>query len=69
MDFKANEGKNLAIEINGEKWLRIPIHTHVVMRDDDIFSDVVDKYTKDIRQAGDIVFCRDRKSTRLNSSH
>jgi F420-0:gamma-glutamyl ligase superfamily len=60
MDFKANEGKNLAIEINGEKWLRIPIHTHVVMRDDDIFSDVVDKYTKDIRQAGDIVFCSEK---------
>ena len=60
MDFKANEGKNLAIEINGEKWLRIPIHTHVVMRDDDIFSDVVNKYTKDIRQAGDIVFCSEK---------
>ena len=60
MDFKANEGKNLAIEINGEKWLRIPIHTHVVMRDDDIFSDVVDKYTKDIRQAVDIVFCSEK---------
>ena len=60
MDFKANEGKNLAIEINGEKWLRIPIHTHVVMRDDDIFSDVVDKYTKDIRLAGDIVFCSEK---------
>lgn len=60
MDFKANEGKNLAIEINGEKWLRIPIHTHVVMQDDDIFSDVVDKYTKDIRQAGDIVFCSEK---------
>lgn len=60
MDFKANEGKNLAIEINGEKWLRIPIHTHVVMRDDDIFSDVVDQYTKDIRQAGDIVFCSEK---------
>ena len=60
MDFKANEGKNLAIEINGEKWLRIPIHTHVVVRDHDIFSDVVDKYTKDIRQAGDIVFCSEK---------
>ena len=60
MDFKANEGKNLAIEINGEKWLRIPIHTHVVMRDDDIFSDVVYIYKKDIRQAGDIVFCSEK---------
>ena len=60
MDFKANFGKNRAIEINGEKWLRIPIHTHVVMRDDDIFFDVVDKYTKDIRQAGDIVFCSEK---------
>ncbi len=60
MEFKANEGKELAIEIDGVKWLRIPVRTHVVMRDDNLFADVVDKYTKDIRQSGDIIFCSEK---------
>lgn len=60
MEFKANEGKELAIDIEGTKWLRIPVRTHVVMRDDDLFADVVDKYTKDIRRQGDIIFCSEK---------
>lgn len=60
MEFKANEGKELAIDIEGTKWLRIPVRTHVVMRDDDLFTDVVDKYTKDIRRQGDIIFCSEK---------
>lgn len=60
MDYKANEGKSLEIEINGEKWLRIPVKTHVVMHGDDLFEDVVEKYTKDIRREGDIVFCSEK---------
>lgn len=60
MDFKANEGKSLAIEIEGEQWLRIPVKTHVVMKEDDLFGDVVDKYTKDIRRKGDIIFCSEK---------
>ena len=59
MEFKANEGKNLEIEINGEKYLRIPVKTHVVMKEDDLF-EVVDKYTKDIRQKDDIIFCSEK---------
>lgn len=60
MDYKANEGKSLEIEINGEQWLRIPVKTHVVMQGDDLFEDVVEKYTKDIRREGDIVFCSEK---------
>ncbi|PID94584.1 MAG: F420-0--gamma-glutamyl ligase [Bacteroidales bacterium] len=60
MNIQANEGKNLAIEIDGVKWLRVPIKTHVVMRDDKLFEDVVDKYTANIRQADDIVFCSEK---------
>ncbi|MDR2684887.1 MAG: coenzyme F420-0:L-glutamate ligase, partial [Prevotellaceae bacterium] len=59
MEFNANEGKKLAIEINGEEYLRIPVRTHVVMREDDLF-EVVDKYTKDIRMEGDIIFCSEK---------
>ncbi|MDR3326975.1 MAG: coenzyme F420-0:L-glutamate ligase [Prevotellaceae bacterium] len=59
MEFKANEGKNLEIDINGVKWLRIPVKTHVVMKEDNLF-EVVDKYTKEIRQKNDIVFCSEK---------
>ncbi len=60
MEVKANEGKNLAITIDGVEYLRIPVRTHVVMREDKLFEEVVDKYTKDIRQEGDIVFCSEK---------
>ena len=40
------------IEIDGEKWLRIPIRTHVVSREDDI-AEVIDRYSQDERQPGD----------------
>lgn len=59
MEHRANEGKELAIEIAGEKYLRIPVKTHVVMKDDDLF-DVVERYTRDIRREGDIVFCSEK---------
>jgi F420-0:gamma-glutamyl ligase-like protein len=59
MEFKANEGKNLEIDIDGVKWLRIPVKTHVVMKEDNLF-EVIDKYTKEIRQKDDIVFCSEK---------
>lgn len=59
MDFKANEGKNLEIEVGGVKYLRIPVKTHVVMKEDDLF-EVVDRYTKDVRRPGDIIFCSEK---------
>ena len=46
MEFQANEGKKLTINIDGTDYLRIPVKTHVVMREDDL-AEVVDKYTKD----------------------
>ena len=49
MEFQANEGKKLAITIDGVEYLRIPVKTHVVMREDDL-GEVVDKYTKAITQ-------------------
>ena len=59
MEPQANEGKKLAIEIDGVSYLRIPVKTHVVMREDDLF-EVVDKYTKDVRQPGDIIFVSEK---------
>ena len=59
MEPLANEGKKLAIEIDGVSYLRIPVKTHVVMREDDLF-EVLDKYTKDLRQPGDIIFVSEK---------
>lgn len=59
MEFKANEGKNLNIEIDGVEYMRIPCKTHVVMKEDDL-GEVLDKYTKDVRQPGDILFVSEK---------
>ncbi|MBO4380329.1 MAG: coenzyme F420-0:L-glutamate ligase [Muribaculaceae bacterium] len=59
MEFKANEGKNLNIEIDGVEYMRIPCKTHVVMKEDDL-GEVLDKYTKDVRQQGDILFVSEK---------
>lgn len=59
MEFQANEGKKLTITVDDVEYLRIPVKTHVVMREDDL-AEVVDKYTKDIRHPGDIVFCSEK---------
>lgn len=60
MELKANTGKNLEIKIAGETWIRVPVKTHVVMFGDDLFTDVIDKYTKDIRKPDDIIFCSEK---------
>ena len=59
MDIQVNEGKNLTIDIDGTPYMRIPVKTHVVMREDNL-AEVVDQYTKDIRQEGDIIFCSEK---------
>jgi F420-0:gamma-glutamyl ligase-like protein len=59
MEPQANEGKKLAIEIDGVSYLRIPVKTHLVMREDDLF-EVLDKYTKELRQPGDIIFVSEK---------
>lgn len=53
--FKANEGKELLININGEEYFRYPIKTHVIMADDKL-EDIVSKYTEGIVEDGDVVF-------------
>lgn len=57
--LKPNEGKNLTIEINGSKFARYPIKTHVITKDDDII-DVVKKYAKPYVREGDFLFISER---------
>jgi F420-0:gamma-glutamyl ligase-like protein len=59
MEVKANEGKNINIEIDGVEYMRIPCKTKLVMKEDNL-GDVLDEYTKDIRQPGDLVFVSEK---------
>jgi hypothetical protein len=47
--------KQPVIEYNNRKYLRIPVKTHVIMRDDNI-DDVVKKYTQEVLKENYIVF-------------
>ena len=42
-DAKPNDGKNLEISDEGERWQRIPIRTSVVMPGD-VLADIVTEY-------------------------
>lgn len=46
--------RNATITVDGNEYLRIPIKTHIVSDKDDIV-EVVDRYTKEKRQTGDMI--------------
>lgn len=56
---RANEGKNLEVVIDGVTYERIPIKTHVVMRDD-VLLDVVKKYAGSLVRDGDVLFVTEK---------
>ena len=56
---EANEGKNLEVVVDGVRYQRIPIKTHVVMRDD-VLLDVVQKYAGELVQDGDVLFVTEK---------
>lgn len=51
--------KSPTIEVGGQTYRRIPVGTHVIKADDDIL-EVVERYSKDERQAGDIIFVSEK---------
>lgn len=57
--LKANEGKNEIIEVDGKKYRRLPIKTHVIT-DRDQIEDVVTKYAVPNLQDGDILFITEK---------
>lgn len=57
--LKANEGKNEIIEVDGKKYRRLPIKTHVIT-DSDQIEDVVTKYAVPNLQDGDILFITEK---------
>ena len=57
--LKANEGKNEIIEVDGKKYRRLPVKTHVIT-DSDQIEDVVTKYAVPNLQNGDILFITEK---------
>ena len=55
----AKKEKKTHIEFENKKFLRIPLKTHVVMKDD-VLSDVVKKYASESLQEGDILFVSEK---------
>lgn len=58
--LKPNEGKNEIIEVDGVKYCRLPIVTHLITDKDDI-CDVAEKYGKPVlAQPGDVLFISEK---------
>jgi len=58
-ELKPNEGKNEIIEVEGKKYARYPIKTHVITENDKI-PDVAEKYAKPYLQENDILFVSEK---------
>ncbi|MGE4277725.1 MAG: coenzyme F420-0:L-glutamate ligase [Lawsonibacter sp.] len=59
MTYTANPGKHLIRTVDGVDYMRIPVKTHLITKDDDM-ADVVRKYPKDQMQKGDILFISEK---------
>ena len=61
-----NLGKSLIIEVDGRKFQRIPVKTHVITHEDNI-ADVLIKYAKDLMEDGDILFISEKAVSCMQS--
>lgn len=57
--MQANEGKALETSVDGKTFARIPLHTRVVMPDDDI-DQVITEYAASAVQPGDLLFVTEK---------
>lgn len=58
-NLQPNPGKNLVIEVNGERYVRLPIRTQVITKQDNIL-EVVKEYAQPHIQPGDRLFISER---------
>lgn len=58
-NFKPNIDKKLIIDLGNDKWARLPIKTHIIIKDDDII-EVVKRYAKPYLLNNDILFISER---------
>ena len=59
MNYQANPGKNLVRTVEGTDWLRIPVKTHLITKEDNM-TDVVRKYPLPLMEEGDILFISEK---------
>ena len=59
MSWTTNEGKKLSITVDGSRYDRIPLKTHVISESDDIL-EVVKRYGLPFMQPGDILFITEK---------
>jgi F420-0:gamma-glutamyl ligase-like protein len=59
VDGAPNPRRRLEIEVAGQRYLRLPIHTHVVTEADDIV-EVLARYSGPLAQPGDILFVSEK---------
>lgn len=57
--MEANSGKKLEIVVDGIRWQRLPLKTHIITKDDNI-TDVVRKYASPHLQSDDMLFISER---------
>ena len=60
MKIDSNPGKNLIIEINGEKYARYPVKTDLITPKDKNPAEIIKKYINRLTQKGDIVFVSEK---------
>jgi hypothetical protein len=58
-EYIVNDGKNEIIEVEGQKYRRLCLKTHVITSDDKM-TDVAEKYAKPYVQPGDILFITEK---------
>ena len=58
-NYSANPGKQLSRTVDGVEYLRIPVKTHLITKEDDM-ADVVLRYPKPLMQEGDILFISEK---------
>ncbi len=59
MPLLPNPGKQLEISVGAERWLRIPIRTHVITAQDRL-TDLLGRYVRSLLAPGDFVFISER---------
>ena len=59
MNFSANPGKELIRTVDGVGYMRIPVKTHLITKEDDM-ADVVVQYAGDKMESGDILFISEK---------
>lgn len=60
MELTPNEGKKVIIEVDGARYERLPIHTHLITAEDNIV-DVAEKYGSPVlTQPGDVLFITEK---------